>query len=139
LQLPALVSAPDTPAIVRAQGLPPTTVHNPGALPDAQFFVDSISEEDAHIAPDLTVVFENSFVNWSIQAPTLAEATKLYDPGRLALVLHSVPELSVIETVITLGQLLTVGHSVWLTGDSNYTKLDEHFSVFVDCLATLLR
>jgi hypothetical protein len=131
------VPARDTPAIACAQGLPSTAVHNPGALPDAQFFVDTISEEDAHIAPDLTVVFENSFLNWTVQASALAEATKLYDPGSLALVLHSVPQLSITDLEMTLRQLLTVGHNVWMTGDSNYTKLDEHFSQLIDGLAML--
>jgi hypothetical protein len=131
------VPARDTPAIARAQGLPSTAVHNPGALPDAQFFVDTISEEDAHIAPDLTVVFENSFLNWTVQASALAEATKLYNPGSLALVLHSVPQLSTTDLEMTLRQLLTVGHNVWMTGDSNYTKLDEHFPQLIDGLAML--
>jgi hypothetical protein len=106
-------------------------------LPVAQFFEDAISENDARIPPDLTVIFENSFSNWTVEASALAEATKLYDRKRLGLVLHSVPQLSVVETEDTLRKLLAVGHSIWLTGNSNYTELDEHFSAFVNCLATL--
>jgi hypothetical protein len=106
-------------------------------LPAAQFFEDTIPESDAGIAPDLTVIFENSFSNWTVEASALAEATKLYNRKRLALVLHSVPELNIVETEDTVRQLLTVGHSIWLTGSSNYTGLDEHFSAFVNCLATL--
>jgi hypothetical protein len=53
--------------------------------------------------------------------------------------LHSVPDLTIIETVNTLRQLLAVGHSVWLTGTSNYTEFDEVLPLFIDCLAVLLR
>jgi hypothetical protein len=100
--------------------------------------MNTISEEDAHFGPDLTVIFENSFLNWTLQAPALAEATKLYDPGELALVLHSVPQLSAIDLGMTLRQLLMIGHTVWVTGDSNYTKLDEHFPQLIDGLSMLL-
>jgi hypothetical protein len=86
----------------------------------------------------LTVVFENSFSNWSSQGNVLADATKLYDHQKLAVILHSVPDLSIIDIETTLKQLLAVGHSVWLTGSSNYTNFDAHFPVLLDCLATLL-
>jgi hypothetical protein len=83
------------------------------------------------------VVFENSFSNWTAENLALTEATRSYNRTKLALVVHSVPELSVIELSSTLRELLAVGHSLWLTGDSNYTNLDEHFSVFVASLAAL--
>lgn len=83
-------------------------------------------------------MFENSLASWTSQGSVLAEATKAYDRSKLALVVHSVPELSVDEMLITLKQLLAVGHSLWLTSDSNYTMLDDHFQVFINCLATLL-
>jgi hypothetical protein len=91
-----------------------------------------------HRRGDPTVVFENSFLNWTIQSPYLVEATSKYDRDKLALVLHSVPELDTIATESTLKSLLAVGYSVWMTGTSNYTELDAHFPVFVDRLAALL-
>ena len=84
------------------------------------------------------MVFENSLSSWTSQSSALAEATRAYDRTRLALVIHSVPDLSVDQMLITLQQLLAVGHSLWLTSDSNYTMLDDHFGVFIDCLAALL-
>jgi hypothetical protein len=84
------------------------------------------------------VVFENSLSSWTTQGSALAEATRAYDRTKLALVVHSVPDLSVDQMLITLQQLLTVGHSLWLTSDSNYTMLDDHFEIFINCLATLL-
>lgn len=87
----------------------------------------------------MTIIFENSFSNWSTENFKLAEATKQFNRDELALVVHSVPELSTIEIANTLSQLLAVGHSIWLTGTSNYTELDAHFPTFVDCLAALVR
>ena len=84
------------------------------------------------------MIFENSFSNWTVENIELAEATKLYDRNKLALVLHSVPELSTTATELTLRQLLAVGHSIWLTGTNNYTDLDAHFPAFIDLLAMLL-
>jgi hypothetical protein len=84
------------------------------------------------------VVFEDSYANWSAQSSQLADATKLYDRTRLAVVLHSVPDLSIIDTEATLMELLSVGRNVWLTGDNNYTKLDAHFPVLMSCLAIVL-
>jgi hypothetical protein len=52
--------------------------------------------------------------------------------------LHSVPDLTIIETATTLRQLLVVGYSIWLTGTSNYTEFDGILPVFIDSLATLL-
>lgn len=84
-------------------------------------------------------MFENSLFNWTIQSADLAEETAKYDRDRLGLVTHSVPMLDTITTEITLRSLLAVGHSIWMTSTSNYTELDAHFPVFMDCLATLLR
>jgi hypothetical protein len=107
-------------------------------LPEPEFFQDASSEVGVYLGPNLTVIFENSFANWTTANLELAEATKLYDRHKLALVLHSVPELNTISTELTLRQLLAVGHSVWLTGTNNYTDLDAHFPAFIDCLAALL-
>jgi hypothetical protein len=86
----------------------------------------------------LTVVFEDSYANWKAQNSILANATKLYDRTKLAVVLHSAPELSIIDTEATLMELLSVGRNIWLTGDSNYTNLDTHFPVLISCLAAML-
>ncbi|KAF2024198.1 hypothetical protein EK21DRAFT_79208 [Setomelanomma holmii] len=112
-------------------GAPGATVHNPGALPDSKYFSEVLS-------PDLTIIFENTFSNWSIESCPLADASQQYNHSRLALLLHSVPELSIIDTATTLVQLLAVGQSVWLTGTNNYTELNGQFPQFIDCLATLL-
>ncbi|KAH3907295.1 hypothetical protein HBI56_184430 [Parastagonospora nodorum] len=113
-------------------------VHNPGALPDPQFFGDSTSQDNHSLRPDLTVVFEDSYSSWIARHIDLTDATKRYDRTKLAVVLHSVPDLSIVETTTTLKELLSVGHSVWLTSSDNYTNLDAHFSVLLDCLVTLL-
>lgn len=85
------------------------------------------------------MVFENSLASWTTQGSALTEATRAYDRTKLALMVHSVPVLSVDQMLLTLQQLLAVGHSLWLTSDSNYTMLDDHFELFIDCLATILR
>jgi hypothetical protein len=84
------------------------------------------------------VVFENSLLNWAIQSPSLATATAKYDRDKLAIVIHSLPELDAVATETTLMSLLAVGQSIWITTSPNYTELDAHFPVFIDCLATLL-
>ena len=89
--------------------------------------------------PNLTIIFENSFANWTAEGLQLTEATQSYDDRKLALMLHSVPDLTVIETATTLRQILAVGHSVWLTGTSNYTEFDGVLPLFIDCLAVLSR
>jgi hypothetical protein len=86
----------------------------------------------------LTVIFENSYSNWTIESLSLAEATRLYDPNELAVVVHSVPEMNTIETDSTLRSLLAVGQTIWLTETTDYTELDAHFPVFVECLDALL-
>jgi hypothetical protein len=86
----------------------------------------------------LTIVFEDSFSNWSAQRNVLVDTTKLYNREKLGVILHSVPDLNIVDTETTVEELLTVGHSVWLTGSDNYTDLDAHFSVLLDCLVTLL-
>jgi hypothetical protein len=86
----------------------------------------------------MTVVFENSFTNWTVQQLALADATRLYDRKKLAIVVHSVPDLSIIEIGATLTQLLAVGHGIWLTGDNNYSTIDQHLPVFIESLAALL-
>lgn len=91
-----------------------------------------------HIGPDMTIVFENSFTNWSLQQYALADATRSYNRTKLAVVVHSVPDLSVIEIGVTLMQLLAVGQGIWLTGDSNYSSIDQHLPVFIESLAALL-
>lgn len=48
--------------------------------------------------------------------------------------LHSVPSLNDYETETTLQQLLTVGHSIFLTQTRNYTQFDAFLPVFVDYL-----
>lgn len=113
-------------------------VHNPGALPQPEYFEDSASQALVHLGPDLTVVFENSLVNWSLQNQQLAEMTKSYNHEKLAILLHSVPELDAVSTGAILRQLLAVGHTVWLTGTNNYTDLDDHFPAVVECLAAML-
>ncbi|CAO2657841.1 Nn.00g071010.m01.CDS01 [Neocucurbitaria sp. VM-36] len=113
-------------------------VHNPGALPDPRYFDHDTSGEAGPTNADLRVVFENSFINWTIQGPALAEATQTYDRTKLALFLHSVPDMSTNETEITLQQLLAVGHSIWLTGTQDYTDFDAVLPIFIDCLAALL-
>ena len=101
-----------------------------------EFFTNA-SEGGDYPHPNLTVIFEDSFSNWTVKQLDLAEATKLYDRKELALILHSVPELSTVVTELTLRQLLAVGHSVWLTGTNNYTDLDTHLPALIDLLALL--
>jgi hypothetical protein len=86
----------------------------------------------------LTIIFENSFTNWTAEWLELTKATLLYDRESLALMLHSVPDLTIIETATTLRQLLAVSYSIWLTGTSNYTEFDGVLPVFIGSLATLL-
>ncbi|KAH7086574.1 Spherulation-specific family 4 [Paraphoma chrysanthemicola] len=114
-------------------------VHNPGALPDSRFFENVTAGDGTSLRPDMTIVFEDTFLNWSTKKSELAEATAHHNRGELAVVVHSVPELSTIEIANTLLQLLAVGHSIWFTWTSNYTQLDAHFPTFIDCLAALLR
>ncbi|KAF1835305.1 hypothetical protein BDW02DRAFT_588259 [Decorospora gaudefroyi] len=108
-------------------------VHNPGALPEPVYLDNAISSE-----PDLTIIFENSFSNWTEEGAEISEVTQAYDSRRLALLVHSMPDLTANETTSTLQQLLAVGHNIWLTGTSNYTEFDGVLPVFIDCLAALL-
>lgn len=122
----------------RRARLTPHTVHNPGALPQPEFFEVAASPTSDHIGADLTIIFENTFLNWSLQNLQLIEMTKLYDREKLAVLLHSVPDLDAASVELVLRQLLAVGHSIWLTGTNNYSMLDDHFPLFVDGLAGLL-
>ncbi|KAF2853420.1 hypothetical protein T440DRAFT_305753 [Plenodomus tracheiphilus IPT5] len=108
-------------------------VHNPGALPEPQYF-----DSTTFTGPDLTIVFENSFSKWMDEGVALANAARLYEPRKLALVVHSVPDLSTIETELILRQLLAVGECVWLTGTASYTELDAVLFSFIDSLVELL-
>jgi hypothetical protein len=83
------------------------------------------------------VVFENTFSIWLDHYVQLVDATKVYDRDKLAVILHSVPQLSTAEMEIMLRQLLTVGHSIWLTGSDDYTGLDTRFPTFMRCFAAL--
>lgn len=109
-------------------------MQNPGALPDAQYFSDPNFVDSA----DLTVIFEDTFANWTARADSLIQATQSYDRQKLALMLHSVPALSPADTESALQKLLSAGRSVWLTGTANYTQFDSYFSVFVGRLDALL-
>ncbi|KAF2205295.1 hypothetical protein GQ43DRAFT_362633 [Delitschia confertaspora ATCC 74209] len=109
-------------------------VHNPGALPDAKYF----SDPDFVGTANLTVVFEDTYSNWLAKADKLAEASSAYDPTALSCLLHSVPELSDTETDRLLQDILQIGNSIFLTGTNNYTRLDAHFPVYVECLDRLL-
>ncbi|KAF2115111.1 Spherulation-specific family 4 [Lophiotrema nucula] len=109
-------------------------VHNPGALPEARYFSDPEFAQTV----DLTVVFEDAYVNWTMRSAALIDATKTFDHEKFALLLHSVPALNDVDTEIVLVNLMTVGHSVFLTGSSNYTAIDSYWPVFVNCLDTLL-
>ncbi|KAI4622599.1 uncharacterized protein J4E87_006166 [Alternaria ethzedia] len=108
-------------------------VHNPGALPEPRYF-----DEALFTGPDLTVVFENSFSNWTTESGELFKATGSYDREKLALLVHSTPDLSILETASTLLQLLAVGRGIWLTGSSNYTELDGVLPAFIEGLDALL-
>jgi hypothetical protein len=113
-------------------------VHNPGALPAAQYFNDSEDDEDAESTANLTIVFENTFTNWTIKGSELAEMTKAYDRSKLALLVHSAPGLTDINMGITLLQMLAVGCTIWLTESINYTNFDAQFPAFVNSLDALL-
>lgn len=86
----------------------------------------------------MTVVFENSFSNWTAESGELFKATGSYDREKLALLVHSTPDLTILETASTLLQLLAVGRGIWLTGSSNYTELDGVLSAFIEGLDALL-
>ncbi|KAF2177703.1 hypothetical protein K469DRAFT_807023 [Zopfia rhizophila CBS 207.26] len=109
-------------------------VHNPGALLEAQYFGDPNFVGTAN----LTVVFEDTYANWTIRGDDLTTRTLPYDHESLACMVHSVPTLSNRDTEATLQKMLAVGRSVYLTGANNYTSFDSYFPVFVDCLDGLL-
>jgi hypothetical protein len=88
--------------------------------------------------PDITVVFENSLSNWTVQSGELFKATGLYDREKLALLVHTVPDLSIAETVSTLLQLLAVGRGISMTASSDCTGFDDLLPGFVEGLAALL-
>jgi hypothetical protein len=96
-----------------------------------------ISSADTPISTNLTVVFENTLSIWMDHYLQLMDATKLYDRDKLAVILHSVPQLNAADIGTTLRQVLTIGHSIWFTGTDNYTSLDTHFPTFIERLATL--
>lgn len=85
-------------------------------------------------AANLTIIFEDTYANWTARRNALADATQSYDHKKLALMLHSVPKLSQSDTEATVQKLLGIGQSIWLTRGQNYTQLDSYFPVFVDCL-----
>jgi len=68
----------------------------------------------------------------------LLEATVSYEREKLALLVHSVPDLTIVETTGTLLQLLAVGRSIWLTASSDYSELDGVMSALIKGLAALL-
>jgi hypothetical protein len=68
----------------------------------------------------------------------LLEATTLYDHEKLALLVHSVPDVTIVGSTETILQLLAVGRSIWLTASLDYTELDGVMSAFIEALAALL-
>ncbi|KAI4943560.1 hypothetical protein J4E91_009197 [Alternaria rosae] len=109
-------------------------VHNPGALPEPGYFDEALFN-----APDLTVIFENSFSNWTVEGGELFKATDSYDREKLALLVHSTPDLTILETASMLLQLLALGRSIWMTASSDYTDLDGVLPAFIEGVAALLR
>lgn len=57
---------------------------------------------------------------------------------KLALLVHSVPDLTTVDTASTLLQLLAVDRSIWLTAGSDSTDSDGVMSAFIEDLAALL-
>jgi hypothetical protein len=98
---------------------------------------DAMLGVDARSSTNVTVVFESMFSNWTALGVDLADATRLYDRNKLAIILHSVPELSTVDIETTLKQLLAGGHSIWLTGTNNYANFDTRFPTFIERLAAL--
>lgn len=113
-------------------------MHNPGALPAAQYFSNGEDESAADPTADFTIVFENTFANWTAEGSELTARTEAYDRSKLALLIHSVPELTDVDMDSTLLQMLAVGQSIWLTGTNNYTEFDAQFPAFVGNLDALL-
>jgi hypothetical protein len=108
-------------------------VHNPGAMPDAQYIDDPTFEESV----DLTVVFEDSYHNWVAKSASLAEKSSAYEPTALSCMVHSVPTLSDKEMNALLQDIIVVGRIVYLTSTNDYTSFDSYFPVLVDCLDNL--
>jgi hypothetical protein len=77
-------------------------------------------------------------LNWTLANIQLAEVTESYDRDKLAVMVHSTPDLTTTTIKIVLRQMLAVGRSIWMTGSSNYTEFDDQLPIFVDRLAALL-
>ena len=67
-------------------------MHTPGALPDPQYFTTVGPAGETDLSANLTVVFEDTYLNWTLASVQLAEATKLYERDKLAVMVYSVPE-----------------------------------------------
>ncbi|KAF2273403.1 uncharacterized protein EI97DRAFT_156392 [Westerdykella ornata] len=109
-------------------------VHNPGAVPEAQYFVDPTFKQ----AADLTIIFEDTYDHWTRNADALIKATESYDRSKLAAMLHTTPQLNTTDTEETLRRVLALGRSFWLTQTRDYTGIDTYFRVFMDSLNKLL-
>jgi hypothetical protein len=83
-------------------------------------------------------VFEDAYGNWAAKADALFQATQSCDREKLALILHSAPHLNDGDTHTIVKHLLSIGHSIWVTGTNNYAALDPHLSVLIDGLDALV-
>lgn len=109
-------------------------VHNPGALPEAQYFGDP----EFVNSTDVVIIFENDYASWVEQGRVLTDLVDSYDRRRLATIVHSLPSFSPEDAESFLPGLLAVGLNIFLTKSHNYTELDSSFQILVDSLDNLL-
>lgn len=88
--------------------------------------------------PDLAVILEDSFSNWTLKSKELSEVTKQHDRDSLALLIHSTPDLTIVQTNRIVLQVLAVSRSIWPTASSDHRGLDGVLPMFIDCLDALL-
>lgn len=72
------------------------------------------------------------------QSTGVVAGTAWRNRENLALLVHSVPDLTTVDTASTLLQLLAVDRNIWLTAGSDSTNSDGVMSAFIEDLAALL-
>ncbi|KAF7949834.1 uncharacterized protein EAE97_003343 [Botrytis byssoidea] len=115
-------------------GAEPLVIHNPGTVPDKKL-------RSGKCLPDINVVFEATHQTYRENACEKALTDLKMDPGRLACLMHSVPEslMSTHSDVASETQKLrSIVGTLYITSQATelYTGLGDHWENFIRAVSS---
>ncbi|KAM0137666.1 hypothetical protein ACHAP3_003895 [Botrytis cinerea] len=114
-------------------GAEPLVIHNPGTIPHKKLI-------SGPCLPDINVVFEATHKTYRENACEKALTDLKMDPGRLACLMHSVPDslMSTHSDVVSETQKLrSIVGTLYITSQATelYTDLGEHWEQFIHAVS----